>query len=215
MGRLTLVDRGRHDFFLGERPNNNKASNVSECKHPMREVEIALSERVNPPRILSFRLEDNGVIPNSRYPLLVYAGAIRLPERNPAAVFEELFAAHRWTGCWRNGIYTYHHYHSTAHEVLGVFNGAATVQFGGERGIKQKLNAGDVIIIPAGVAHRNLGASGSFGVVGAYPAGQDWDMNYGRPEERPQSDENIARVALPSMDPVYGASGPLLKQWVG
>ena len=64
----------------------------------MRELEIPLSERVNPPHILSFRLDDDGAIPNSRFPLVVYAGAVRLPERNAAAVFEELFAAHRWTG---------------------------------------------------------------------------------------------------------------------
>src|SRR5581483_10867523 len=115
---------------------------------------------------------------------------------------------------WRDGIYTYHHYHSTAHEVLGVFNGSATVQFGGEHGLKQKVNAGDVIIIPAGVAHKNLGASSAFGVVGAYPRGQTWDMNYGRAEERPRADENIVHVALPKRDPVYGSGGPLTEHWL-
>ena len=75
------------------------------------------------------------------------------------------------------------------------------------------MHPGDVIIIPAGVAHKNFGATGDFGVVGAYPEGQDWDMNYGRPGERPAVDSNIRRVALPKADPLYGIAGPLLEQW--
>jgi uncharacterized protein YjlB len=172
-----------------------------------------MDERVNVPRLLSFALEDDGAVPNSRFPLLIYQNAVRLPAREPGSVFEELFGANEWSGSWSDNIYTYHHYHSTAHEVLGVYRGAATVQFGGEHGIKQKISTGDVVIIPAGVAHKNLGAGSDFGVVGAYPGGQEWDMNYGRPAERPQADENIARVALPKLDPVYGADGPLLEHW--
>lgn len=38
-------------------------------------------------------------------------------------------------------------------------------------------------------------------------------MNYGGAGERPHADENIARVALPKMDPLYGAGGPLLQKW--
>jgi uncharacterized protein YjlB len=173
------------------------------------------NERANAPTVLTFGLCDDGRIPNSKLPLLIYPKAVKLTSRDPASTFEELFTANRWGSTWRDGIYTYHHYHSTAHEVLGVFSGTATVQLGGEGGIKQKINAGDVLVIPAGVAHKNLGASSDFGVVGAYPPGQDWDMNYGRPQERPLADENIARVPLPEMDPVHGAGGPLLEHWRG
>ena len=175
--------------------------------------ETPVVDQLNPPRVLALPLQDDGVIPNSKFPLLIYQGAVKLPPRDPAPVFEDLFTANQWGNSWRDGIYTYHHYHSTAHEVLGVYSGSATVQFGGERGIKQKITAGDVVIIPAGVAHKNLGASSDFGVVGAYPGGQEWDMNYGQKRERPAADENIARVALPKLDPVYGAGGPLLEQW--
>jgi uncharacterized protein YjlB len=173
-----------------------------------------LTESLNEPKPLSLQLQDDGSIPNSKFPLLIYQGALKLPASDPAALFEELFTSNHWSDSWRDGIYTYHHYHSTAHEVLGVYRGSATVQFGGERGTKQKVTAGDVIIIPAGVAHKNLGASSDFGVVGAYPAGQQWDMNYGQASERPQVDENIARVAMPEFDPVYGVDGPLKKSWV-
>jgi uncharacterized protein YjlB len=168
---------------------------------------------LNTPQIVSTILKDEGAIPNSRLPLLLYLAAVKLPGNDPAAVLEELFESNNWSGTWRDGIYTYHHYHSTTHEVLGVFKGSATVQFGGERGIKQKVGAGDVIVIPAGVAHKNLGASSDFGVVGGYPGGAEWDMNYGRPNERPVTDENIARVEFPKMDPLYGSNGPLFQHW--
>lgn len=39
------------------------------------------------------------------------------------------------------------------------------------------------------------------------------DMNYGKPGERPRTDENIARVALPAFDPIFGKSGPLIDHW--
>ena len=170
-------------------------------------------QTVNEPDVLAKRLRDDGVFPNSGLPLLVYRGAVRLPEHDPAAAFEQLFAANGWEGSWRDGIYPYHHYHSTAHEVLGVYRGSARVQLGGERGVVQEVHPGDVIIIPAGVAHKNLGSTADFGVVGAYPEGQDWDMNYGRPGERPWADGNTARVPLPKADPVYGPDGPLTMHW--
>jgi uncharacterized protein YjlB len=39
-------------------------------------------------------------------------------------------------------------------------------------------------------------------------------MNYGKPGERPRVDENISRLALPSTDPVFGKTGPLLDHWL-
>ena len=75
------------------------------------------------------------------------------------------------------------------------------------------LGPGDVVIIPAGVAHKNLGSTGDFGVVGAYPQRQIPDMNYGRPGERPRTDSNIRRIALPKADPVFGLAGPLMEKW--
>ena len=82
-------------------------------------------QTVNGPDVLAKHLRDDGVFPNSRLPLLVYRGAVRLPEHDPAATFEQLFAANGREGSWRDGIYPYHHYHSTAHEVLGVYHGSA------------------------------------------------------------------------------------------
>ena len=163
--------------------------------------------------VLFEELKDDGIFPNSRLPLVLYRLAVKLAGHDPAAVFEQLFAANGWDGSWRNGIYSFHHYHSTAHEVLGVYRGSARVQLGGERGVVHDLGPGDVVIIPAGVAHKNLGSTGDFGVVGAYPQRQIPDMNYGRPGERPRTDSNIRRIALPKADPVFGLAGPLMEKW--
>lgn len=163
--------------------------------------------------IIAKTLQDDGSFPNNeKLPLLIYKQAIQLKEGD-AAIIEKVFKANHWGNLWRNGIYGYHHYHSTAHEVLGIYQGEAEVRLGGPEGIQVKVTAGDVIIIPAGVAHKNLGASSDFACVGAYPPGQTFDMNYGKDGERPQADENIARVPLPDNDPVYGKDGVLMREW--
>ena len=166
------------------------------------------------PGVLAFELQPDDRIPNNRLPLLVYRQAFNLlGSADGAEVIETRFETNHWSGTWRNGIYSYHHYHSTAHEVLGVFRGSATVQFGGDRGRTQQLQAGDVVIIPAGVGHKNLHSTDDFGVVGAYPDRQEPDLCYAEPGECPKADEKIGRVPLPGCDPVFGGEGPLLKYW--
>ena len=165
-------------------------------------------------QVITQRLKDDGSFPNNgKLPLLIYQGALALPRRNPAVLVEDLFESNGWNRSWRNGIYGFHHYHSTAHEVLGVYSGFAKVQLGGDNGIKQTVRCGDVVVVPAGVAHKNLGDGDNFRVVGAYPSGQSPDMCYGKTGERPQADGHIAGVSLPPMDPVYGSSGPLMVHW--
>ena len=123
-----------------------------------------------------------------------------------AAWLENHFAKQNWTNSWRNGIYSYHHYHSTSHEVLGVYSGEALLHLGGEDGEKINVEAGDIIVIPAGVGHKNLGSK-NLGVVGAYPDGRSWDMNRGEPGERPEADENIAALPVLKTDPLNGGTG--------
>jgi uncharacterized protein YjlB len=146
---------------------------------------------------------DDGAFPNSRLPVLIYRGVLETPA---AAAFEEMFEGNGWSSSWRNGLFSVHHYHSTAHEVLGIYQGRVNARLGGERGTTITLVAGDVIVIPAGVAHKNDGASADFRVVGAYPVGTSPDMQYGKPGERPGTDRNIARVGLPTGDPVRGGA---------
>jgi uncharacterized protein YjlB len=148
-----------------------------------------------------------------RLPLLVYRRALAPEERDSAAVFERLFARNGWRGSWRDGIYPFHHFHSTSHEVLGVAGGTARVRFGGENGASLEVAAGDVVVIPAGVGHKNEGSSADFLVVGAYPEGRDWDVRRGDPAEREEVMANLARVPLPGADPVRGPGGPLAASW--
>ena len=166
-------------------------------------------------RIKPYFLFDDGIFPNSpTLPLLIYENAAELTSADPAAVFERLFSAHGWGNGWRNGVFGFHHYHSSAHEVLGVYQGQADVQFGGEDGIIAQVAAGDIVIIPAGVAHKKIQSSRDFAVVGAYPIGQNPDTCYGEPSERPQTDQRIAKLALPAADPIYGQDGGLFSYWL-
>jgi uncharacterized protein YjlB len=158
------------------------------------------------------QFEDDGSIPNSRLPLLIYRAAITPDEANPEAM-EALFAGNGWPPQWRSSIFTYHHFHSTAHEVLGIAIGSARVMFGGPNGREFEVSAGDVVVIPAGVGHRRLSSSSGFLVVGGYPPGAHWDLLTGTPGERPQADENIAKVALPETDPVGGNEGGVISAW--
>src|SRR2546426_301740 len=78
--------------------------------------------------------------------------------------------------------------------------GTATLQLGGQHGENVEVGAGDVIVIPAGVAHQNIGASDDFGVVGAYPGGRSWDLLRGLSGERPKADDNIVALPMPDKD---------------
>jgi uncharacterized protein YjlB len=161
-----------------------------------------------------YRLADDGTIPNNPVlPLIVYRGAL-MPSDDAAEQFETMFARNGWAGGWRNGIFAYHHYHSTAHEVLGIARGQARVRFGGDGGESIDVRQGDAVVVPAGVGHKRESASPDLLVIGAYPDGRAPDLNTGKPNERPRVLANIARVALPAADPVFGKAGPLTKQWL-
>ena len=160
-----------------------------------------------------FLFKDDGMFPNSALPLLLYRQAFTAEAEDLASVIEQRFAENDWTNSWRNGVYSFAHYHSTTHEALGVYCGSATLRLGGERGKNVEVHAGDVIVIPTGVAHRKMGSSENFGVVGAYPDGREWDLLRGRPGERPQADQNIAALPIPDNDPIYGLEGPLRQIW--
>src|SRR5689334_7359155 len=149
-------------------------------------------------------VKDDGIFPNNRLPILHYPKVLELPQLLPAHAVKKLFQENNWTNNWKQGIYTYHHYHSNKHEVLGVCKGETLLELGGEKGITLLIQEGDVLIIPAGVAHINLGKENDVDCVGGYPDGRDYDMNYGKPGERPRADHNIASLPLPGTDPVFG-----------
>ena len=76
-----------------------------------------------------------------------------------------------------------------------------------------ELCAGDVVVIPAGVAHKNEGTSSDLLVVGAYPRGQRPDMLRPGAADYTRALARIGAVPLPVGDPLFGPSGPLLERW--
>lgn len=101
--------------------------------------------------------------------------------------------------------------------------------------VEDTVSKGDVIVVPAGVAHRLLrDIEGGFEMVrmavstrpwrkigfmhrltagiqvGCYPQGYTWDMCYGRASEESKI-EKIVAVPWFTRDPVYGDDGPVLK----
>jgi uncharacterized protein YjlB len=161
----------------------------------------------------SFLFKDDGVIPNSKYPLLLYHEAFAARGEKAAEWLETTFAGNNWSNSWRWGVYPFHHYHSNTHEVLGVFSGSALLHLGGEKGEKVKVQAGDIIVIPAGVGHKCIDHTDDFTVVGAYPNGMNPDLKRGEKSERPEADQNISAVPVPDTDPLLGKSGGLIKSW--
>lgn len=161
-----------------------------------------------------YLLPESGEIPNNWHlPLLIYRKVLGVPAQKLASSFEKLFSRNGWLPAWRYGIYNFVHYHSTAHEVIGVFQGRAKVRFGHTEGLETWLEAGDVVVIPAGVSHECLEHSEDFQGVGAYPEGQEPDMMKGLRVERPAADERIDKVPLPQADPILGREGPLMHLW--
>jgi uncharacterized protein YjlB len=169
--------------------------------------------------VVAHLLAPSGSIPNHpRWPLLVYPQALRNPTPEE---FEALFTRNGWPAAWRNGVFPFHHYHSNAHEALGVYEGEVTVQFGGEGGVEVAARPGDVIVLPAGTGHKKLSSHGALGVVGAYPQGAKPDTcmpPFARAAQNAQSvlrdaAQNVLRVGLPAGDPVHGAGGPLFEHW--
>lgn len=171
----------------------------------------AMSNEVTNPE--KYYFEDDGKIPNSKFPLLLYKNAFSERGNNGANWLEKHLAKNNWTNSWRNGVFTYHHYHSISHEVLGIYEGSALLKLGGEAGKEMKVEAGDIIIIPAGVGHKKLSSSADFAVVGAYPDGKSYDVLKGEAGERPKADQNIAAVPIPKLDPYLGQNGGLSEIW--
>src|SRR3954464_7065458 len=145
-------------------------------------------------------------IPNHpSFAVLVYHD-VEPAARGDADAVGALFAAHGWRGSWVDGVFDFHHFHSTSHEVLAVVAGSATLELGGPQGQAFEVAAGDVLVLPAGTGHRRAAARGGFTVVGAYPAGQeDYDLLRGEdPAEVGASRARIATLGAPAGDPVGG-----------
>lgn len=156
-----------------------------------------------------------GRIPNTSIhnkPLLIYHSAFTASAPQLSARLKEINVV---IPQWLYTMYRQSHFHSTSHEVLGIVSGRARLCFGGEenpRRVEPVVQAGDLIIVPAGVAHQLLkDLDGDFGMLGSYPAGKNWDMCYGvEGEDESQITKAIAQQAWFVRDPLYGDDGPAM-----
>jgi uncharacterized protein YjlB len=155
-------------------------------------------------------LGPNGWVPNNNLPVLIYHGVFR-PTPDMAEAMERVFTTNGWPPQWRNGVYDFHHYHSTAHEVLGFAGGHAELVLGGENGHSLTVREGDVAVLPCGTGHCRISASDDFLVVGAYPQGEHWDICRSAPTAKMV--EDMRNVRFPASDPVSGQNGALPKLW--
>ena len=130
---------------------------------------------------------------------------------DPAAAFEDLFERNGWPPQWRNGVYGFHHYHTTAHEVLGFAAGRARLVLGGPAGTRSTSAPAMSLVLPAG--------TGPFPPRGDARSSRRRRLSagsVGRPATRSGKPEMLARIAavpVPLTDPVKGKAGPLTSLW--
>ncbi len=161
----------------------------------------------------TFLFTDDGSIPNNpKLPVLVYRGAFDASGDGAAAV-ERLFDANGWPPQWHDGIFPFHHYHSTAHEVLGIAHGQVRVRLGGEAGRDFDLQAGDVVVLPAGTGHKRLSDRGELGGGRRLSAGPGLGSVARRTLRAADGGAKHRARAAAWSDPVRGKNGPLLAHW--
>lgn len=212
--------------------------------------------------VRKYYLPPTDLIPNSPRPLLHYKNVLAeesgQAHRDPIEVWD-MFSGNGWKVEWifRYGPTQSSHYHSQAHECMAVLSGTATVRFGvadtsedlgentrgtawEEGGVELEAEAGDVFIVPAGVAHKTHNAKpeaefklltpgtghgieaqdakqtladidlSGYTMMGAYSGG-DWDF-----VTSGGNYEKVWSVPKPKSDPVFGRSEKgLCRLWRG
>lgn len=155
--------------------------------------------------------------PNSVLPMIIYRAAI-----TPTASLEQdidttsrFLARNGWKVVWYTdkGLHPFHHFHSNAHEIVWVARGHQRGLFGGPDGTYATVEAGDLIVLPAGTGHFGLERTDDLYMIGGYPVDASRG-NLFRSEESigVDFDDDIAAVALPR-DPMTGNEGVLTEAW--
>ncbi|KAL0939719.1 cupin domain protein [Colletotrichum truncatum] len=164
--------------------------------------------------------------PNNDLPVLIYRNV--LGEQLDETSVSERLQRNGWVkkGTW--GTIKLKHFHPNTHECYGIFQGRSELVFGEGSsdstgsGVKCEVHAGDVVVVPAGVAHASTPeseeASGEneYRYIGVYPEGSPhYSIEMGKKSlmEKPDLVAEVAGVPVPPCDPVYGLDGPLVQIW--
>ncbi|MEM6373050.1 MAG: hypothetical protein AAF727_09775 [Pseudomonadota bacterium] len=159
----------------------------------------------------SYTSVPSGMIPNSRFPLLVHRNAV---PGGGADAIKDRFRANGWSNNWDYpGVYEYAHFHSTTHECLGCAQGwmKFNLSVGDGGWTTVRIEAGDVIVMPAGVSHENVGTSDDIHMCGGYPLGRDWDdiqEEFLSEEDYKRACKRIMMLPIPDKDPATGLAMP-------
>lgn len=161
-------------------------------------------------------LKEEEPYPNNTLPVLYFENVLTgaLEDGYTGEDVLQLFINNGYTNGWKGGIMNRHHFHSTAHEALACTAGEVRVQLGGENGEMLTIRKGDVVLLPAGTAHKKLEATEEHVIVGAYPLNDsDYDFQYGDASDYEAIKESIQNVKIPDTDPVTGAPGNIQQYW--
>ena len=155
----------------------------------------------------------DGGVPNNKLPVLIYHRVIPPDTADNAEYLEHLFRTNGWPPQWRYPVYTFTHFHSNTPEVLGVYAGSAKLQLGGEHGKILEVKIGDVILLPAGIGHKQISADEDFMLVGAYPPQMKADICHDELPQLAARTKAVNAVPLPATDPVTGHTEGSMLAW--
>ncbi|WP_413528488.1 cupin [Rahnella inusitata] len=155
----------------------------------------------------------SGGVPNNKLPVMIYHRVIPPNVVDNADYLEHLFRSNGWPPQWRYPVYTFTHFHSNTHEALGVFAGTARLQLGGENGKIIEVKMGDVLLLPAGIGHKQISADEEFMLVGAYPPEMKADLCHDEPAQLTARTKAVVAVPLPATDPVTGHNEGSMITW--
>ncbi|CAB9520595.1 Cupin domain [Seminavis robusta] len=145
--------------------------------------------------------QDDGTFPNNPdHPVMMAKDAFRGSDQEARHLLQQA----AWTSPWKWGIFPYHHYHSTAWELLLCVQGQADILLGGDvTGTMVTIHKGDVMLIPPGVVHKQMREQGGFALLGSYPKeGCSGPVDTVTKKPNQQERQNILDCVAPTFSPI-------------